>query len=134
MALNEPLVAELEAQAQELAARIRARADDDILALARLLVSKSDAEVFGDTEFEARTIVHHLGAAALEERLKKRSATKDQASTALRASSPRSSRDTILFWVNEVISRIEPAEDLSTVKRTVNRDMSQLWGIIQARR
>jgi len=39
-----------------------------------------------------------------------------------------------LFWVNEVISRIEPAEDLSTVKRTVNRDISQLWVIIQARR
>lgn len=94
MSLNEPLAAELEAQAQELAARIRARADDDILALARLLVSKSDTEVFGDTEFEARTIVHQLGAAALEERLKKRSATKDQASTAPPANNPRSSRDT----------------------------------------
>jgi hypothetical protein len=94
MSLNEPLAAELEAQAQELATRIRARADDDILALARLLVSKSDVEVFGDTEFEARTIVHHLGAAALEERLKKSSATKDQASTAPRANGLRSSRDT----------------------------------------
>ena len=94
MSLNEPLAAELEAQAQELATRIRARADDDILALARLLVSKSDAEVFGDTEFEARTIVHHVGAAALEERLKKNSATKDRASTAPRANSLRSSRDT----------------------------------------
>ncbi|MHB1425433.1 MAG: hypothetical protein ACYC3I_19860 [Gemmataceae bacterium] len=39
--------------------------------MARLLVSKNDNEVFGDTEFEARNIVHHLGAAALEERLKK---------------------------------------------------------------
>ncbi len=95
MSLNEPLTAELEAQAQELAARIRARADDDILALARLLVSKDDAEVFGDTEFEARNIVHHLGAAALEERLKKRSATKDRASTAPRASNPRNSRGTV---------------------------------------
>jgi hypothetical protein len=82
MSQHEPLNAELEAQAQELAARIRARADDDILALARLLVSKNDAEVFGDTEFQARTIVHHLGALALEERLKKSSATKDPASTA----------------------------------------------------
>jgi hypothetical protein len=71
MSRNEPLNAELETQAQELAARIRARADEDILALARLLVSKNDAEVFGDTEFEARTIVHHVGAVALEERLKK---------------------------------------------------------------
>lgn len=94
MSLNEPLNAELEAQAQELAGRIRARADDDILALARLLVSKNDAEVFGDTEFEARAIVHRLGAAALEERLKKRSAMKDRASIAPRATNARSSRDT----------------------------------------
>ncbi len=71
MSLHEPLNAELEAQAQELAARIHARADSDILALARLLVSKGDTEVFGDTEFEARNIVHHLGAVALQERLKK---------------------------------------------------------------
>jgi hypothetical protein len=94
MSLNEPLNAELEAQAQELAGRIRARADEDILALARLLVSKNDAEVFGDTEFEARNIVHHLGAAALEERLKKNLAMKDLASTAPAAGSPRSSRGT----------------------------------------
>jgi hypothetical protein len=94
MSLNEPLAAELEAQAQELAARIRARADDDILALARLLVSKKDAEVFGDTEFEARNIVHHLGAMALEERLKKNLATRDRASTAPGANSPRSSKAT----------------------------------------
>jgi hypothetical protein len=93
MSLKEPLAPELEAQAQELAARIRARADDDILALARLLVSKDDAEVFGDTEFEAREIVHHLGAAAFEERLKKRLATKDQASTVPGVSNQRSSRD-----------------------------------------
>jgi hypothetical protein len=94
MSLNEPLTGELEAQAQELAARIRARADDDILALARLLVSKGDAEVFGDTEFEARTIVHHLGAAALEERLKKSSATRDPASTVPSASTRHGSKAT----------------------------------------
>ena len=94
MSLHEPLNAELEAQAQELAARIRARADSDILALARLLVSKGDAEVFGDTEFEARTIVHHVGAVALEERLKKSSATKGPASTAPTVSGPQSSRAT----------------------------------------
>jgi hypothetical protein len=92
MSLNEPLPVELEAQAQELAARIRARADDDLLALARLLVSKNDVEVFGDTECEVRSIVHHLGAGALEERLKKRWATKDQASTAPGANNRRSSK------------------------------------------
>lgn len=41
MSLNESLSPELEAQAQELAARIRA--DADILALTRLLVAKPDA-------------------------------------------------------------------------------------------
>lgn len=92
MSLNKPLDDDLEAQAQELAARIHARADEDILALARLLVSKNDAEVFGDTEFEARNIVHHLGAVALEERLKKSSATRARASTVPAVSRPRNSR------------------------------------------
>jgi hypothetical protein len=94
MSLNEPLTAELESQAQELAARIRARADEDILALARLLVSKSDAEVFGDTEFEVRSIVHRLGAGALEERLKKSLATRGRASIAPIVGSPRNSKAT----------------------------------------
>jgi hypothetical protein len=94
MSLNNSLSPELEAQAQELAARIRARADEDILALARLLVSKNDAEVFGDAEFEARNIVHHVGAVAFEERLKKSLATKDPASTAPAANSPRNSTAT----------------------------------------
>lgn len=94
MSVNEPLPAELEAEAQELAARIRERGDDDILALARLLVSKKDTEVFGDTEFEARNIVHHLGAVALEERLKKRLATKDRASTAPPVNTPRNFKAT----------------------------------------
>ena len=94
MSFHEPLNAELEAQAQELAARIRARADGDILALARLLVSKGDAEVFGDAEFEARNIVHRLGAAALEERLKKSSATRGRASTVRGVSDLRSSKAT----------------------------------------
>jgi len=93
MSLHEPLSPELEAQAQELASRIRARADTDILALARLLVCKEDAEVFGETEFETRSLVHRI-AAALEERLKKSSAMKDPASTAPTASGPPSSRDT----------------------------------------
>jgi hypothetical protein len=92
MSFNEPLAADLEAQAQELAARIRNRADADILALARLLVSKDDPQIFGDTEFEARSIVHRVGAAAFEERLKKRMATKDPASTAPVAGSPPNSK------------------------------------------
>ena len=92
MSLNDPLSPELEAQAQELAARIRARADADILALARLLVRKGDAEVFGEAEFETRALVHRIGAAALEERLKKSSATRGRASPVRGVSDLRSSK------------------------------------------
>ena len=92
MSMKEPLSPELEAKAQDLASRIRERTNDDILSLARLLVSKEDGELFGDTEFEARGIVHRVGAAAFEERLKKRMATKDRASNAPNASSRQSSR------------------------------------------
>ena len=91
MSLNKPLSADLEAQAQELAARIRTRADDDILALARLLVSKEDSQLFGATEFEALDIVHRIGAEAFEERLKKKTVTMDRASSAPAANNPRSS-------------------------------------------
>jgi hypothetical protein len=95
MSLNEPLSAGLEAQAQELAARIRGRVDGDILELARLLVSKDDAQIFGDTEFEARTIAHRVGAAAFEERLKKNSrATRGRASNVPAADNPPSSKAT----------------------------------------
>ena len=94
MAFREPLPADLEAQAQELLGRIRQRADDDLLALARLLVSKPDPELFGDTEFQVRDLVHRIGAQALEERLKKRMATKAPASTAPAAANPPGSRAT----------------------------------------
>src|SRR5262249_7256929 len=64
MSFQEPLSPELEAQAQELVARLRPQAEEDLLALARLLVSKEDHELFGETEFEVRDLVHRLGAKA----------------------------------------------------------------------
>ncbi len=69
MSINIPLTLEQEQQAQALAARIRQAADADILQLARLLVSKPEHETFGQTEFEVRDIVHHLGATALQTHL-----------------------------------------------------------------
>ena len=69
MSVQQPLTPELEAQAQELLTRLRSQADEDLLALARLLVSKADRDIFGDTEFQVRDIVHHLGAKALETHL-----------------------------------------------------------------
>jgi hypothetical protein len=87
---------EQEQQAQALASRIRDAVDPDILQLARLLVSKNEAETFGQTEFEIRDIVHHLGAAALQTHLgeKKRMATAAPASLVPIATKPRSSRTT----------------------------------------
>ena len=94
MSFRDPLPADLEAQAQELAARIRRRADDELLALARLLVSKPDRELFGETEFEIRALVHRIGAQAIEERSKKRTATSAPASSAPPAARPRPSKGT----------------------------------------
>jgi len=95
MSSHQPLSPELEAQAQELLARLRPQAEDELLALARLLVSKPDHEIFGDTEFEARDIVHHLGAQAFQTHLaQKKAATKGRASSARTASKAPSSKGT----------------------------------------
>jgi hypothetical protein len=72
------LSAEKEAEAQALAQRIRELADEEILQMARLLVSKPDREIFGDTEFELRDMVLKVGAKAIEEHLRqKKTATTD---------------------------------------------------------
>jgi hypothetical protein len=42
MSLQQPLSPELEAKAQELVARLRPQTEDELLELARLLVSKQD--------------------------------------------------------------------------------------------
>ncbi len=77
MSLQQPLAPELEAQSRELLTHLRSQADDELLALARLLVSKGDDEIFGDTEFQARDIVHRIGAKAFETHLaQKKTATK----------------------------------------------------------
>ena len=83
MSFQQPLTPELEAQAQELFRQLRSRADDDLLALARLLVSQEDRDIFGDTEFQVRDIVHRLGAKAVETHLaQKKTATRVPASSA----------------------------------------------------
>lgn len=74
---------EKEAEAQSLALRIRELAEEEFVLMARLLVSKPEHEIFGDTEFELRDIVLKLGAKALEEHLRqKKTATTDAASIA----------------------------------------------------
>ena len=96
MSFYQPLSAELEAKAQGLVARLRPQAEDELLALARLLVSKQDHEIFGDTEFEARAMVHRLGAKAFETHLaQKKTATTARASPAGTASKVPSSKGTV---------------------------------------
>jgi hypothetical protein len=95
MSIQQPLAPDLEEKAQELLTRLRSQSDEDLLALARLLVSKEERDLFGDTEFEVRKIVHRLGAKAYETHLaQKKTATKAQASTVRTASKAPSSKAT----------------------------------------
>jgi hypothetical protein len=95
MSFHQPLSPELEAEARDLVARLRPLAEDELLALARLLVSKQEHEIFGDTEFEARAIVHRLGAKAFETHLaQKKTATRGRASSVPTASKAPNSKDT----------------------------------------
>lgn len=92
--LSHTLTEEQEREAQELAQRIEDAARADVLALARLLVSKPEAEIFGETEFQARDMVHRIGAKAFEVHLaQKKTATAAPASNVPAASKRRSSRD-----------------------------------------
>ena len=89
------LTVEQEVEAQGLARCIQEESREDILALARLLVSKRESEIFGETEFQARDVVHRIAAKAFEVHLaKKKTATAAVASSALTASKPLSFRTT----------------------------------------
>ena len=64
--------AEQEAAAQTLAQRLRELADEELVQMARLLVSKPEREIFGDTEFQLRDLLLKVGAKALEEHLRQK--------------------------------------------------------------
>jgi len=66
------LTADQEAEAKRLAEIISAKAQEEVLALARLLVSKAPADMLGATEFEVRERVHSLGAYAVQTALNER--------------------------------------------------------------
>ncbi len=80
--MSEPLSAELEAKAQELAARIQARSADAILEMARRLVATTDDTLFGDTEFALRDQAQGIVADAYAEHLPQNVATPPAPSTA----------------------------------------------------
>jgi hypothetical protein len=60
-----PLSATQEAETQALAARVQQAMAEEVLEIARLLVSRDTAQLFGPTEFEVRDRVLRVGAQAL---------------------------------------------------------------------
>jgi hypothetical protein len=60
------LTAEQEAEAQRLADSVAVKTKEELLQITRLLVSKKDHELLGETEFEVRDLVHKIGARAIE--------------------------------------------------------------------
>lgn len=67
---------EQEREAKVLEDKIRLAVDQEIAQLARLLVSKSEGDLFGATEFQVRDLVLRLGAQAFVEYLRgKKTAT-----------------------------------------------------------
>lgn len=81
MSRQPQLSAEQEAEAQRIFQILKGTADDDLLALARLLASKKDRDLLGQTEFEVRDRVHQIGAKAIQTALseRKKGATKGPA-------------------------------------------------------
>ncbi len=60
------LTPEQEAEARRLAEAVALRTKEELLQLARLLVAKRDDQLFGETEFQVRDLVHQIGARAIE--------------------------------------------------------------------
>ena len=60
------LPAEQAQRAQQLFESLKAGAEADLHAIAELLASKPDHQLFGPTEFQLRDLVHRLGAKALQ--------------------------------------------------------------------
>jgi hypothetical protein len=75
------LTPEQEAHARELAKTMLKALEGDVLQMTRLLASKPDHQVLGQTEFQIRDLVHQIGAKALQAELEARQkkVTKDRA-------------------------------------------------------
>jgi hypothetical protein len=92
--MDTDLTADQEAEARRIYDALIHSTDADLLALARLLASKADGEIFGATEFQVRDAVHRIGAKAIETALdgRKKGGTKAPAAPAPAAARRPSSR------------------------------------------
>lgn len=66
------LTSEQEAEAQRLAKLVGQKVQDEVLQMYRLLMSKPDSQLLGQTEFDIRDRVHKIGAQVIETALKER--------------------------------------------------------------
>ena len=74
--VRHPLSEGQEHEAKLLEAKILLAVDQEIADLARLLVSKSESDLFGQSEFQDRDLVLRVGAQAFEQHLRgKKTAT-----------------------------------------------------------
>jgi hypothetical protein len=75
------LTPEQEAEARRLAETVALKTKEELLQMARVLVSKRDDQLFGETEFQIRDLVHQIGARAIEAAVneRKKGATKGRA-------------------------------------------------------
>ncbi len=75
------LTAEQEAEAQRLAQILMEKTTQEVLNITRLLVSKDDRDLLGETEFQVRDLVHRIGAQAIQTAVneRKKGATKGRA-------------------------------------------------------
>ena len=75
------LTPEQEAHAQEMARTLHKALEGDLLQMTRLLASKPDDQVLGQTEFQIRDLVHQIGAKTIEAELdaRQKKGTKDRA-------------------------------------------------------
>lgn len=80
-ASSSSLTAEQEAEAQRLAQVLMDKTKEEFLNITRLLVSKSDRDLLGETEFQVRDLVHRIGAEAIQTAVneRKKGATTDRA-------------------------------------------------------
>lgn len=85
---NLVLTPEQEAEAARIEDILKAKAAVEIHHIARLLASKSDRELLGQTEFQLRDAVHRLGASGIDAALSERK----KRDTAPRARSVRTVR------------------------------------------
>jgi hypothetical protein len=91
--MDQDLTPEQEAEARRIYDALKQTADADLMALARLLAAKPDAELLGATELQVRDRVLRTGARALEAALdgRKKGGTRGPAAPAPTATRRRSS-------------------------------------------